>query len=40
MQGVRSYLEKVAADPRLEGTVMQTVGVKGYDGLSFARVIA
>ena len=40
VQGVRSYLEKVAADPRLEGTVMQTVGVKGYDGLSIARVIA
>jgi predicted O-methyltransferase YrrM len=38
VQGVRSYLEKVAADPRLEGTVMQTVGVKGYDGLSIARV--
>ncbi|MEV3935910.1 O-methyltransferase [Glycomyces sp. NPDC049804] len=40
VQGVRSYLEKVAADPRLEGTVMQTVGVKGYDGLSIARVVA
>jgi len=39
VQGVRSYLEQVAADPRLEGTVMQTVGVKGYDGLSIARVI-
>ncbi|MFG3340293.1 O-methyltransferase [Glycomyces sp. NPDC048151] len=38
VQGVRSYLEKVAADPRLDGTVMQTVGVKGYDGLSIARV--
>jgi predicted O-methyltransferase YrrM len=39
VQGVRSYLQKVAADPRLEGTVMQTVGVKGYDGLSIARVV-
>ncbi|MEU6857270.1 O-methyltransferase [Glycomyces sp. NPDC046736] len=38
VQGVRSYLEKVAANPRLEGTVVQTVGVKGYDGLSIARV--
>lgn len=38
VQGVRSYLEKVAAHPRLEGTVLQTVGVKGYDGLSIARV--
>ncbi|WP_100444132.1 O-methyltransferase [Glycomyces xiaoerkulensis] len=39
VQGVRAYLEAVAADPRLEGTVMQTVGVKGYDGLSIARVV-
>lgn len=39
VQGVRSYLERVAAHPRLEGTVMQTVGVKGYDGLSIARVL-
>ncbi|MCD0444729.1 O-methyltransferase [Glycomyces sp. A-F 0318] len=39
VQGVRSYLEQVAAHPRLEGTVMQTVGVKGYDGLSIARVL-
>jgi predicted O-methyltransferase YrrM len=39
VRGVRSYLEKVAAHPRLEGTVMQTVGVKGYDGLSIARVL-
>lgn len=39
VQGVREYLEAVAADPRLEGTVMQTVGVKGYDGLSIARVL-
>jgi predicted O-methyltransferase YrrM len=39
VQGVRSYLEKVAANPKLEGTVMQTVGVKGYDGLSIARVL-
>lgn len=38
VQGVRAYLEAVAADPRLEGTVMQTVGIKGYDGLSIARL--
>ncbi|THV29115.1 O-methyltransferase [Glycomyces paridis] len=39
VRGVRSYLERVAAHPKLEGTVMQTVGVKGYDGLSIARVL-
>ncbi|GAB3238560.1 O-methyltransferase [Glycomyces halotolerans] len=39
VQGVRAYLEAVAANPKLEGTVMQTVGVKGYDGLSVARVV-
>lgn len=39
VQGVRAYLEAVAANPLLEGTVMQTVGVKGYDGLSIARVL-
>ncbi|THV41715.1 O-methyltransferase [Glycomyces buryatensis] len=38
VQGVRAYLEAVAANPRLDGTVIQTVGVKGYDGLSIARL--
>jgi len=36
--GVRRYLEAVAAEPRLEATVVQTVGVKGYDGFSLALV--
>jgi predicted O-methyltransferase YrrM len=39
VKGVRAYLEAVAANPRLEGTVVQTVGVKGYDGLAVARVL-
>jgi predicted O-methyltransferase YrrM len=39
VRGVRAYLEAVAADPRLDGTVIQTVGAKGYDGLSIARVL-
>ncbi|GAB3657977.1 O-methyltransferase [Glycomyces tarimensis] len=39
VQGVRAYLEAVGADPRLEGTVVQTVGAKGYDGISIARVL-
>jgi predicted O-methyltransferase YrrM len=38
--GVRRYLELVAAEPSLSSTVLQTVGVKGHDGLSFAVVVA
>jgi predicted O-methyltransferase YrrM len=35
-RGVRGFLEAVAADPRLDGTVLQTVGAKGWDGLAVA----
>lgn len=38
--GVRAYLEAVAAEPRLTATVVQTVGVKGYDGFCLALVTA
>ena len=38
VQGVRRYLECVAAEPGVTGTVIQTVGSKGYDGLSLAVV--
>jgi predicted O-methyltransferase YrrM len=38
VQGVRRYLECVAAEPGVTGTVIQTVGAKGYDGLSLAIV--
>ena len=34
--GVRSFLEQLADDSRVEGTVLQTVGVKGWDGLAVA----
>ena len=34
--GVRAFLEAMAADPRLDGTVLQTVGAKGWDGLAVA----
>ena len=34
--GVRAYLEAVAGDPRVDGTAVQTVGVKGWDGFSLA----
>ena len=30
----------VLAEPRLSATVIQTVGVKGYDGLTIALVIS
>ena len=33
---VRAYLEALAADPRLDGTAVQTVGSKGWDGFSLA----
>ena len=38
VQAVRRYHELVAAHPGLSATVIQTVGIKGYDGLSFALV--
>jgi predicted O-methyltransferase YrrM len=37
--GVRRYLERIARDERLSATAVQTVGSKGYDGFSLARVI-
>jgi predicted O-methyltransferase YrrM len=40
IQGVRRFLEMVAAEARLSATAIQTVGSKGYDGLAFALVIA
>ena len=32
VQGVRAFLEIAAASDRIEGTAVQTVGSKGYDG--------
>ncbi|HUH15760.1 MAG TPA: O-methyltransferase [Gaiellaceae bacterium] len=40
VQGIRRFLELVAAEPRLSATAIQTVGVKGHDGLAFALVVA
>ena len=37
--GARAFIESIAADPRLSATVIQTVGKKGYDGFSIARVL-
>jgi predicted O-methyltransferase YrrM len=40
VQGVRRFLERVAAEPRLSATALQTVGSKGYDGFALALVTA
>lgn len=37
-QAIREFNAMIAADPRLDATVIQTVGVKGHDGLAFAVV--
>jgi predicted O-methyltransferase YrrM len=39
VQAVRRYHALVAAEPRVTATVLQTVGTKGYDGLSLALVL-
>jgi predicted O-methyltransferase YrrM len=39
VQGVRRFLQKIAADPRLDATAMQSVGTKGYDGFALAVVL-
>ena len=36
--GSRGVLERIASDDRLEGTVIQTVGSKGWDGFALIRV--
>lgn len=38
VQGVRKLNEMMAADSSVTATVIQTVGVKGYDGLAIALV--
>ena len=38
VRGVRTFLDLVAADPRLEATALQTVGSKGWDGFALALV--
>lgn len=37
-QGVRRMFERIGAEPRLTATALQTVGVKGWDGLALAVV--
>lgn len=38
VQGVQRFNERLGAEPRVEATVMQTVGSKGYDGFALAVV--
>lgn len=40
VRGVRRFLELAAAEPRLSATAIQTVGVKGHDGLALALVVS
>ncbi len=39
VQGIRRFAARLAAEPRLSSTAMQTVGVKGYDGFTLAVVL-
>src|SRR5579859_2575844 len=38
VQGIRRFNDRIAAEPRVTTTAIQTVGSKGYDGLSIALV--
>jgi len=35
----RKVTEMIGSDPRVDGTVIQTVGTKGYDGFAIAMVV-
>ncbi|MER3555330.1 MAG: methyltransferase [Meiothermus sp.] len=38
VQGTQKFLERLAAEPRLSATAIQTVGSKGYEGFAMALV--
>jgi predicted O-methyltransferase YrrM len=40
VQGIRRFIEMLAAEPRVSATAIQTVGSKGYDGFAMAVVIS
>ncbi|HEV3229932.1 MAG TPA: O-methyltransferase [Solirubrobacteraceae bacterium] len=40
VQGIRRFHERLAAEPRVRATTIQTVGAKGYDGFTLALVTA
>ena len=37
--GIRSFMDLIAAEPRLDATALQTVGSKGWDGFAVAVVV-
>jgi predicted O-methyltransferase YrrM len=37
--GVRRFFDRLAAEPRVSATALQTVGVKGWDGLAISVVV-
>lgn len=39
VHGIRRFMELLAAEPRLSATALQSVGVKGYDGIALAVVL-
>ncbi len=39
VRAVRLFLERVAAEPRVTATAIQTVGTKGYDGFALVLVV-
>jgi predicted O-methyltransferase YrrM len=39
VRGMRRLLDRIAAEPRVSATVVQTVGAKGYDGFAMALVL-
>lgn len=39
VQGIQRFTERLAAEPRLSATVLQTVCAKGYDGFALAVVL-
>jgi predicted O-methyltransferase YrrM len=39
VQGIRSALDRIAGDPRVSATAIQTVSSKGYDGFLLAVVL-
>jgi predicted O-methyltransferase YrrM len=38
IQGTRRLYERIAAEPRVTATAIQTVGIKGYDGFAMGIV--
>lgn len=38
VQGVRRFMDRLACEPRVSATAIQTVGSKGYDGFAVALV--